>query len=336
MAVLVRSATRQVPVLQRALAAAGVPVTVAGDELPLTAEPGTRPLLTLLDCALRPGALDEQAAAELLTGPLGGTDALGLRRLRRWLRAAAQAAGQPPPEEPLAPALRDPRELALAGDGQPGAAGRARRRRRRTARGLAGDRTRGGGGGPPDVRRGWRAPHAALGPRRGGWRRCWRSRRRPRTGPRTTCSGRCGTPPGWRPSGSRPARRAAAAARPPTPTWTPWSRLFDAAARFTARLPQGSPRLFLDSMAGQEIAGDTLAERASRGEGVAVLTAHRAKGLEWDLVVVAGVQEGTWPDVRTRGSLLSMDELVDAVGPASGGRVGAEMSAGTGMSTGRG
>src|SRR5580700_3423156 len=108
MAVLVRSATRQVPVLQRALSAAGVPVTIAGDELPLAAEPGTRPLLTLLDCALRPGALDEETAAELLTGPLGGTDALGLRRLRRALRTAAQAAGEVPAEEPLAAALRDP------------------------------------------------------------------------------------------------------------------------------------------------------------------------------------------------------------------------------------
>ena len=88
--------------------------------------------------------------------------------------------------------------------------------------------------------------------------------------------------------------------------------LFDAAARFSARLPHGSARLFLDSLAGQEIAGDTLAERAPRGDAVAVLTAHRSKGLEWDLVVVAGVQEGTWPDVRQRGSLLGMDELVDA------------------------
>src|SRR6202020_3582910 len=68
--------------------------------------------------------------------------------------------------------------------------------------------------------------------------------------------------------------------------------LFDAAARFTARLPQGSVRLFLDSLSGQEIAGETLAARAPRGDCVAVLTAQRAKGLEWDLVVVAGVQEG--------------------------------------------
>ncbi len=55
MAVLVRSAQRQVPALRRALTAAGVPVTVAGDELPLPDEPGVRPLLTLLRCAARPG-----------------------------------------------------------------------------------------------------------------------------------------------------------------------------------------------------------------------------------------------------------------------------------------
>jgi RecB family exonuclease len=89
--------------------------------------------------------------------------------------------------------------------------------------------------------------------------------------------------------------------------------LFDAAARFTTRLPQGSTRLFLDSLAGQEIAGESLADRAPPGEAVALLTAHRGKGLEWDLVVVAGVQEGSWPDIRQRGSLLGMDELVDVL-----------------------
>ena len=95
MAVLVRSAVRQVPLLRRALATAGVPAVVAGDELPLAAEPGARPLLALLRCALQPGALDEEAAAELLTGPLGGTDALGLRRLRRSLQAGGGRRGEP-------------------------------------------------------------------------------------------------------------------------------------------------------------------------------------------------------------------------------------------------
>ena len=58
--------------------------------------------------------------------------------------------------------------------------------------------------------------------------------------------------------------------------------LFDAASRFAARLPPGSPSLFLDSMGGQEIPGDTLADRAPEGEAVRILTAHRSKGLEWD------------------------------------------------------
>ncbi|CAM5504275.1 DNA 3'-5' helicase OS=Streptomyces gougerotii OX=53448 GN=GCM10010227_20090 PE=3 SV=1 [Streptomyces diastaticus subsp. diastaticus] len=39
------------------------------------------------------------------------------------------------------------------------------------------------------------------------------------------------------------------------------------------------------------------------------MTAHRAKGLEWQLVVVAGVQEGVWPDLRRRGSLLEADRI---------------------------
>ncbi len=98
----------------------------------------------------------------------------------------------------------------------------------------------------------------------------------------------------------------------PTATWTPWCALFDAAARFIVRLPPGSASLFLDSMSGQEIPGDTLAGHAPDGDAVRILTAHRAKGLEWDVVVVAGVQEGIWPDLRMRSSLLGMDELMDA------------------------
>ena len=105
MAVLVRSATRQVPLLRRALTAANVPVAVAGDELPLAEEPGTRPLLMLLRCALRPGELDEPTAGELLCGPLGGTDALGLRRLRRSLQLLADA---DPEENPAHPAICSP------------------------------------------------------------------------------------------------------------------------------------------------------------------------------------------------------------------------------------
>ncbi|HUA40964.1 MAG TPA: ATP-dependent DNA helicase [Streptosporangiaceae bacterium] len=291
MAVLVRSAARQAPLLQRALSAAGVPVHVVGDDLPLTFEPGTRPLLRLITCALRPEALDEQAAAELLTGPLGGTDALGLRRLRRGLQAAARAAGQPPAAEPLAGALRDPRELAQAGwpDGGPDA--------RAQPAGVPAERAAG--------------PEVAAARKVAGLLEVARQAEQEATPHEVLWAV-------WEASGLAAHWQAASAAGGARGAMADADldamvALFEAAARFTARLPYSSTRLFLDSLAGQEIAGETLAEQAPRIDAVSLLTAHRAKGLEWDLVVVAGVQEGSWPDMRQRGSMLGMDELIDVM-----------------------
>ena len=269
MAVLVRSVIGQVPLLRRALAATGVPSVIAGDELPLEAEPGVRPLLLLLRCALHPDALDEEAAVELLAGPLGGTDALGLRRLRRALRAAARGAGEDPPPQPLAAVLADPRELTLIHGAAADAA-------HRVARLLALARETAQDGNAHDVL--WAVWDAS------------------------------GLADAWQATSAAGGARGAAADR----DLDAMCALFDAAARFVVRLPPGSPTLFLDSVSGQEIPGDTLADRAPEGDAVRILTAHRAKGLEWDVVVVAGVQEGIWPDLRMRSSLLGMDELMDA------------------------
>ena len=68
MAVLVRSGRRTIPGLSRALVAAGVPVEVAGDEIPLAAELAVRPLLLALQVAAggrRPGPGRGHAAAHL-------------------------------------------------------------------------------------------------------------------------------------------------------------------------------------------------------------------------------------------------------------------------------
>ncbi len=105
--------------------------------------------------------------------------------------------------------------------------------------------------------------------------------------------------------------------------------LFDQAAHFTDTMPPGAPGLFADSLAGQEIVGDTLAERAVREDCVRILTAHRSKGLEWDVVVVAGVQEETWPDLRLRGSLLGAGELAETARPDPGPARGADVDAAT-------
>ncbi|MCL2583119.1 MAG: ATP-dependent helicase, partial [Streptosporangiales bacterium] len=258
MAVLVRSAQLQVPAIKRALANAGVPVTVAGDELPLPDEPGTKPLLTLLRCALYPAVLDEETAAGLLTGPLGQTDNLGLRKLRRALRGVS-----------LATAITDPGALHLVSDRTAAPARRLAALLRTARNAIASDGT----------------AEEVL----------WAV---------------------WDASGLAGAWEAAAEHDPAADRdLDAVLTLFDTAARFGDTLPPGSPALFLGSLTGQEIAGDTLAEQAVRDDSVRVLTAHRSKGLEWDVVVVAGAQEEIWPDLRLRGSLLGADELADAASP---------------------
>ncbi|MBB4911423.1 superfamily I DNA/RNA helicase/RecB family exonuclease [Actinophytocola algeriensis] len=87
--------------------------------------------------------------------------------------------------------------------------------------------------------------------------------------------------------------------------------LFHAAARYADRLPGAGVTGFADFLAAQRIVGDTLAPSAQRDNVVSVLTAHGAVGREWTVVAVLGVQEGTWPDLRLRGSLLGVERLVD-------------------------
>jgi superfamily I DNA/RNA helicase/RecB family exonuclease len=273
MAVLLRSAQRQVPLIRRALESAGVPIDIRGDEAPLPDEPGVRPLLTVLCAALWPASLDDQTAAELLTGPLGGTDALGLRRLRRALDGTS-----------LADALRDDRMLATLRESVAAPARRVAGLIDSARRALSDGST------AEDVL--WAIWDAS------------------------------GLADHWRELSARGGQQGAAADRDLDAVLA----LFDAAGHFADQLPPGSPELFLQSLTGQEIAGDTLAERAQPGDAVAVLTAHRSKGLEWDVVVVAGVQEELWPDLRLRGSLLGADDLAEA---AAGVQPAADVRAAT-------
>ncbi len=61
--------------------------------------------------------------------------------------------------------------------------------------------------------------------------------------------------------------------------------------------------------------------------GVAVLTVHASKGLEWPVVAVAGVQEQVWPDLRRRGSLLGARDLVRALDDPAGGELSSAAAA---------
>jgi len=313
MAVLMRSAHNQLPPLHRALTQAGIPTVVHAEDMPLHTQPAVAPLLLLLRCALEPDRLDEEAAVALLHSPLGGADPLAERRLRQGLRALALAAGDRRPSGVLlVEALRDPTEL-VAVERRWAAPAQAIARLMATARQAA---ARPGATAEDVLWAVWSA--SGLAER-------WAAASRAAAngagalapgGSATTAPGGSGTTAlgGSGTTATARERRAAAADRDLDAIMV----LFDAAARFCDRLPGARTEVFLDHVEGQQLPADTLAPTADRGDAVRLLTAHAAKGLEWDVVAVAGVQEGVWPDLRLRGSLLGSERLVDVVAGRAG------------------
>ncbi|MCX5187099.1 ATP-dependent DNA helicase [Streptomyces sp. NBC_00268] len=293
MAVLVRAGSRTIPTIRRALTAAGVPLDIDGDDLPLRHEPAVTPLLTALRAVARaesgttlpPGAesdvpedadaqtapwLDTETALTLLASPLASMDAADLRRLGRALREEERAAGNhvpPPSDELLARALAEPERLVAHDPAYARGAQRLGALLRKARERLAGGGT----------------AEEAL------WD-LWE-----------------GTP--WPQRLERAARRGGAAGRNADRDLDAVCALFATAARAEERTGGRGALNFLEEIEAQDIAADTLTRRALRPAAVRLMTAHRSKGLEWRLVVVAGVQEGLWPDLRRRGSLLEADRI---------------------------
>ncbi len=269
-AVLVRSGMLSIPGLRRALVGAGVPVQVAGDEVPLRAEPAVQPLLEALAACHDPASMSVETAHLLVTSPLAEVDAASLRRLGRALRRAARAAGDdspPPSAELLRSALVEP---LLLGDLSDATAVAVRRLGRLIAQ----------------VHRQFEAGHPAE---EALWT-LWQGTRWPR---RLRAA----------------VERGGLAARSANRDLDSICALFEVAARAEEKQEHTSVRAFLEEIQAQQIPADTRADVGVSGDAVRLLTAHRSKGLEWRLVVIASVQEGSWPDVRRRGSLLQADRL---------------------------
>jgi superfamily I DNA/RNA helicase/RecB family exonuclease len=287
MAVLVRSGRTSIPALRRSLAAAGVPVEVASDDLPLVRDPAVLPLLDALRAAVHLDDEDAESvehvgaarAEALLTGPLGGLDAGETRRLARSLRAREKARAAEtgetarPSRELLRLAVVEPGFL----DGLGGAeAARARafadllvRVRAQVVAGATAEEV---------LWTLWDGTSWAARLRRGVE------------------------------AGGGSARRAHR-------DLDAICALFEAAARVEEQRDHTGVATFLATLVAQELPGDTLADRGVRGAAVRLLTAHRSKGLVWRLVVVAHVQEEGWPDLRRRSSLLGADLIgADASG----------------------
>lgn len=96
--------------------------------------------------------------------------------------------------------------------------------------------------------------------------------------------------------------------------------LFTAAQRFVEREPASPATTFLTAVLDAEVPEDTLSPRAA-ADSVLVTTPSGVLGLEFDTAVVAGLQDGAWPNLRLRGSLLYPGELVRAATGASSGTI---------------
>ncbi|MEU6761095.1 UvrD-helicase domain-containing protein [Streptomyces sp. NPDC046853] len=220
--------------------------------------------------AVAPVWLDTETALDLLASPLAGMDAADLRRLGRALRAEERAAGNH-----LPPPSDELLARALAEPERLVAHDPAYARgAQRLGALLRKARERLAGGGTAEE---------AL------WE-LWD-----------------GTP--WPRRLERTARRGGAAGRNADRDLDAVCALFAYASRAEERTGGRGALNFLEETEAQDIAADTLNRRAVRPDAVRLMTAHRSKGLEWRLVVVAGVQEGLWPDLRRRGSLLEADRI---------------------------
>ncbi|OMC54881.1 ATP-dependent DNA helicase [Mycobacterium sp. IS-836] len=264
MAVIVRSVPRVGARLQRALAAAGVPVALPALGGPLSEEPAPRALLTVL--AATAEGLDGDRALALLTGPIGRVDPVSLRQLRRTLQRLSDGAARNFGDL-VVDALRADAPLS-------GAHARPLRRVRAVLDAAA--RCHRDGQDPRFTL--WAAWH------RSGLQRRWLS-----------ASERGG------PAGAQATRDLEAV-----------TALFDVTDQYVSRTSGASLRGLLEHVAALQLPGAN-PEPASTAEQVRVLSAHAALGHEWDQVVIAGLQDGLWPNTIPRGGVLGTQRLLDAL-----------------------
>ncbi|GAA3937449.1 ATP-dependent DNA helicase [Streptomyces gulbargensis] len=325
MAVLTRAAV-SLPSLRRALTSAGVPVETDAADTPLRHEPAVAPLLLALrtvSTALPPGTAPREAPGEAAADAEGEGPAAG-QRLPAGASGAAEpadtlAAGDAAPEA-VPQAGWIPVETALELLASP-LAGVDPADLRRLGRALRDEERAGGNKVPPPsdvlLARALAEPERLVAHDSAyaqGVHRLGRLLREARallaaggTAEEALWTLWNGTP--WPGRLERSALRGGPAGRNADRDLDAVCALFETAARAEERVGGRGVRNFLEELDAQDIAADTLTRRHTRPDAVRLMTAHRSKGLEWSLVVVAGVQEGLWPDLRRRGSLLEADRI---------------------------
>ena len=276
MAVIVRSVPRLGAALARALVASGVPVESTAPNAPLADQPAVRALLTVLDATEH--GLDGDRALSLLTGPIGRVDPVSLRQLRRALRRA-DGWGHRPPE---GQGDRPPREftdlLVEALDNETDALSADQGRPLRRVRAVLATARRSAADGQDPRYTLWQAWHHS------GLQRRW-----------LAASERGGL------AGAHADRDLDAV-----------TALFDVAEQYVARTAGVSLRGLVDHIQSMGLPA-TPRDQRPEPDAVAILSAHAALGREWEFVVIAGMQEGLWPNTIPRGGVLGTQQLVDVM-----------------------
>jgi superfamily I DNA/RNA helicase/RecB family exonuclease len=88
--------------------------------------------------------------------------------------------------------------------------------------------------------------------------------------------------------------------------------LFDVTDQYVSRTVGATLRGLLDHVGALQVPAVS-SEPVAAAEQVTLLSAHAALGYEWDLVVIAGLQEGLWPNTIPRGGVLGTQRLLDVL-----------------------
>ncbi|GBE65609.1 DNA helicase [Mycobacterium sp. MFM001] len=87
--------------------------------------------------------------------------------------------------------------------------------------------------------------------------------------------------------------------------------LFEVTDQYLSRTAGASLRGLLDHVGALQL--PAVRPEPGVAEHVSVLSAHAALGHEWELVVIAGLQEGLWPNTIPRGGVLGTQRLLDVL-----------------------
>ena len=275
MAIILRSHNTTATAIRRALGQSAIPV--AGDREALSSSAALAPFLLLARVAAGSEKLTLDVAERLLTAEFGGASTISMRRIRTALLQARDEKVDTRSGSQMIIDAIDKGDIPNSGNFEHGA------ELLRVHNLLASARS--------SLRKKSASIHDLL----------WAIWSKAENGEGIKIAD------AWQTAALRGGSRGAAADR----DLDAMVALFDSAARHIDRMPGAHPKSFLTEIAQENIATDLITAKGVRPDVVNLLTVHSVKGLQYKRVFVAGIQEGIWPNLKERSTLLGAERLVE-------------------------